>query len=378
MSLRQEYAAYANCITHSCFVRVPFFTQILGFGASLLWTSQGRLILAYSNKAEEKASLLGLFWAIFQCSSVIGGTLTFLYYSSNKAEGSATLYVVFGICLLIGAFCTQLLLPPSMLEDTTKRQDVEMISEHTPLTVDSDAQYTRGESQIMTDDITWLQETQGTVEMFTNKRMMCLFLLFFYTGFNQPYQQATFGNRFFNRRTIGVQLIVFHLMEIASAVLVGRLLDQTISNRRTRAVQCLAVFIVVNGLGNVLAAAQEYSAKRAGSPSAHDILDIGVVSPSLAFACWGFADAQIQVYCYWLIGGLYKSGSDHARAVGFYKMAQSLGTSVGFFLIPTSRLSGISQLSCSSLVFAVGILLSFSQLPRQQSCEQKDTHSSIY
>lgn len=122
-------------------------------------------------------------------------------------------------------------------------------------------------------------------------------------------------------------------MEIVGAIVVGRFLDRergAASTRRTRAIVCLGSFVVINCAGNIFAAAQEYAAKRnGGTPIAHDIAGLSVVSPSLAFACWGFADAQIQVFCYWLMGGFYTLGSDHSRAVGFYKMVQSLGSKFG-------------------------------------------------
>jgi hypothetical protein len=158
-------------------------------------------------------------------------------------------------------------------------------------------------------------------------------------------------------------------MEILGAIVIGRFLDDDKSgesyshgkslSKKTRAKLCLGSFIVINSIGNILAAIQEYNAKRALTPIAHDILSLSVIPPSMAFACWGFADAQIQVYCYWLLGGFYNSGHDHARAVGLYKLAQSLGTSIGFFLIPVSRLGEMPQLLCSSLVFVVGTGLSF-------------------
>jgi len=177
------------------------------------------------------------------------------------------------------------------------------------------------------------------------------------------------GNRFFTRRTIGAELIIFHLMEIVGAIVCGRFLDREDptsgdTHRRKRAIACLLAFVVINSTGNVLAAMQENAATQNTTTSlAHDISDPSVISPSLAFACWGFADAQIQVYCYWLMGSFYSSGSEHSRAVGWYKCIQSLGTSIGFYLIPTSRLSEMSQLACSSIVFVIGTALSFSQLP---------------
>jgi len=387
---------------------------VLGCGASILWTAQGRLILQYAAKATElenlggkgpdgtvvtienvekstqTGKLMGLFWAIFQCSSLVGGSISFMYYN-EKPEGSTALYCLFLGFILMGAVFTQFLLPPSVLRKNTttiilmepveKQKDVEMVSEQTPLKQSNDTQHKGEESlheekeMFLSEELSrqsWWQEAKGSIEIFFTKEMMCLFLLFFYTGFNQPYQQATFGNRFFTRRTIGAELIIFHLMEILGAIVCGRFLDKDKnandescdkSNRRKRAVMCLGAFILINSTGNVLAAMEEYEAKHSSGPTAYDVSDIGVIPPSLAFACWGFADAQIQVYCYWLMGGLYSSGSDHSRAVGFYKCVQSLGTSVGYYLIPTSRLGEFTQLSVSSFVFVIGTGLSFAQLP---------------
>ena len=193
---------------------------------------------------------------------------------------------------------------------------------------------------------------------------MYLSPLFMYTGFNQPYQQATFGNRFFTKRSIGAELIVFHLMEILGAIVVGRFLDnEKFDSSRKRAIICMGLFVLVNGSGNAIAFYQEISARHSLTPIANDISEIRAIIPSIAFALWGFADAQIQVYCYWLIGTFYKSGHDHSRAVGWYKCVQSLGTAIGFFLIPSERLNEVSQLSVSSLLFLVGTALSLTQLP---------------
>lgn len=377
---------------------------ILGVGASTLWTAQGRLILQYAARAEElesnkrlldsktsgngadgkaktsRGTLMSIFWSIFQCSSLVGGSISFMYYN-EKPEGSTSLYTLFLGFIFTGAIFTQFLLPPSMLQSNDKINDekgLEMKSEQTPLNIDSSAQFDKCESQMseknesepaIKEDLSnksWFEEARGTIEIFLTREMLCLSLLFMYTGFNQPYQQATFGNRFFTKRTIGVELIIFHLMEIIGAIVVGRFLDNDKSvhdSPRKRAIICLGSFVLINGTGNVIAFFQEISAKHSLDPITNDIAEIRSVIPSSAFALWGFADAQIQVYCYWLIGALYNVGHDHSRAVGWYKCVQSLGTAIGFFSIPTTRLSEIAQLSVSSLLFLVGTALSFTQLP---------------
>ena len=307
---------------------------VLGCGASILWTAQGRLILQYAARAEQIDSstatnsegiinksqtgkLMSLFWAIFQCSSLVGGCISFLYYN-RKPNGSTSLYVLFLGFIFLGSLFTQLLLPPSMLvkanpcisaDDIPNQQkDLEMVTEQTPFTTSSDSssEYIRGESQIgqgngisMNEDLShqsWLEEAKGTLRIVLNKRMFYLSPLFFYTGFNQPYQQATFGNRFFTRRTIGAELIIFHLMEIIGAIVCGRFLDREgkgasdTTSRRHRAIVCLIFFVIINSVGNILAANQERNAEKNGIAIAHDISNPSVIPPSLAFACWGFAE----------------------------------------------------------------------------------------
>ncbi|EOD30682.1 hypothetical protein EMIHUDRAFT_232475 [Emiliania huxleyi CCMP1516] len=60
---------------------------VLGVGAALLWTAQGRLMLEYSDGTDQ-GRLFAIFWALFNCSSVVGGLLTFFYFSHHSEEAS--------------------------------------------------------------------------------------------------------------------------------------------------------------------------------------------------------------------------------------------------------------------------------------------------
>ena len=365
---------------------------VLGIGAALLWTAQGRLIMDYAKAGGDgTGKLMGTFWAVFQCSSLVGGAISFVYYS-HKPTGSVGLYVIFLVFILMGAFATQLLLPPEVLEaealhkrtddnlDTaeilrTEEEEKEPLSPAAQPSEDTqllgEALEIEEQSLDTEDDISWRAQVQRTFQIFRTRPMLILSTLFFYTGFNQPYQQATFGNRFFTKRTIGVELIIFHLMEIIGAIYCGRALDgtgqstagndeiQKRAQRKRTAIVCLSIFIAVNTTGNLLALQQEFSPEIVAA----DITDGRSLFPSLAFACWGFADSQIQVYSYWLISALYDTGGDHARAVGFFKCIQSLGVAVGFYLTPLTRLSALCQLGISTTFYVLGTGLSFLQLP---------------
>ena len=327
---------------------------ILGFGAALLWTSQGRLILAYAAIAEQtqeqepphrqqqqelpidyyddtnhqtsrhnsgdiprrrsrtatststitsnkpmRGTLVGIFWAIFQCSSLIGGTISFLYYNNNEnttnndreeqqqpplRQGSTTLYLIFLGFIVLGAIVSsKVLLSPTALTRHISIQQrnaatngtsstcndaghemIPLVKVHTPNSSSTLSNTTTTTtSNKLVDDVDihavdtgtttatkaepsstsstrsswwyfnnnssggWFDdEASKTLRFFTTtKRMWVLSIFFFYSGYNQPYQQATYGNRFFTKRTIGIELIVFHLFEIIGAIYGGRILD---------------------------------------------------------------------------------------------------------------------------------------------------------
>jgi MFS family permease len=179
---------------------------VLGFAASTLWTAQGRLILQYasisetigeasikSKKTTQSGKLLGMFWAIFQCSSLVGGLISFLYYNS-KPQGSTALYLLFLGFILIGALFTQILLPPEIVLMTvtegatnTNKDGKQTNTELTPLTADTNAEISSGATpnescfNAELSDQSWTEESLGTLKLFRTQRMICLCPLFFYT-----------------------------------------------------------------------------------------------------------------------------------------------------------------------------------------------------
>jgi Ion channel regulatory protein UNC-93 len=319
---------------------------LLGFGAALLWTAQGELILQYAQVADhtsmrrqqsqpeprkpESGRLLGTFWAVFQCSSLVGGVISFLYYFNDKADeptGSFQLYGIFLSLMVLSAVLSQLLLPPSSLSPpcTSIPSAAEVVESHP-----TDAIVACEESPLLRVDppleqqplraTSWMEEAKDTYGLFANNHsIQILALIFFYTGFNQPYQQATF-TRFLSKRSIGLELIVFHSMEIAGAIITGHILDRTPhaargiqsqDHPRLVAKQCLVLFIVVNASGNLIALLEERDASNTAHREANalqSLIDVAgpfpnILIPSLAFACWGWADAQIQVcrHCHWCV-----------------------------------------------------------------------------
>jgi hypothetical protein len=159
------------------------------------------------NKSQT-GELMGLFWAIFQCSSLVGGSVSFLYYGRDGPRGSTALYALFLGFIIVGAMSAQLLLPPEMLQREeqrfTKRSsntngadslddeevDIELMNadEQSPLspsgTDPNEGKIHDAGVVVMGEDLshqTWTQEALGTLRLFFTRKMMCLSPLFFYT-----------------------------------------------------------------------------------------------------------------------------------------------------------------------------------------------------
>ena len=199
--------------------------------------------------------------------------------------------------------------------------------------------------------------------------MVLLFFLFLYTGYNQPYQLTVFGNRIFKPQTNGLEMIVFYMAEIIGGLYVGSMLDRSRSQREA-AKRCLALFAVVTASSFVMCYFQELPC--AFSEDDNCVKKINyyekeAIVPTAIYALWGFSDSQIQTYSYWLMGTLYEDGLTQARAVGFYKMVQSLGWSIGFFLMPSKVMEPIVQMLFTAACFVVGLALSLKELPAENS-----------
>jgi len=180
------------------------------------------------------------------------------------------------------------------------------------------------------------------------------------------YQLNTFGDRFFDSRALGLELASFYLAEVLGAALAGWTLD-TASTPRAGALRQLAAFGLATSAAYALALSVEVPAARAHWPTCStprlQLGEEGVAVPSLAFFLWGLSDSQVQAYAYWLLRQLHSGGDELARAVGFYKMVQSLGWSVGFLLVPSWRLPPLVQNLATAACGALGLALALRELP---------------
>ena len=197
---------------------VVFGGACCGLGAALLWTAQGRMMMEWSNGSDQ-GEIFAIFWALFNLSAVFGGGLTFFFFADHPIEDQKSLvplYVVFLLCIVGGGACIGCL-SPSARRGTSSHATASVIASPSP-PFDGTAAPAAPPSMVT--------EAAATVKLFATPTMAVLAPLMWYTGYNQPYQLNTFGDRFFSARALGLEIIVFYAAEIVGGFAAGWLLDR--------------------------------------------------------------------------------------------------------------------------------------------------------
>ena len=333
-----------------------------GLGAALLWTAQGRMMMEWSNGSDQ-GEIFAIFWALFNLSAVFGGALTFFFFAEHPIEDQRSLvplYVIFLCCIVGGGSCTGCLSPSARRRSVTHATTSALA----PSSPQLDGSAAPAVPDVPTS---MMAEAAATVRLFATPTMAILAPLMWYTGYNQPYQLNTFGDRFFSARALGLEIIVFYTAEIVGGFAAGWLLDRDPARPRAAAARQLVVFGVVTTAGYGIALSYELDAATRDWPMS-DVAKLRVnqteiLPPTAAFALWGLSDSQVQAYAYWLMRQLFAEGPEQSRAVGFYKMVQSLGWCAGFALVPSARMPPIVQMALTFACALVGIALAFLRLP---------------
>jgi len=313
---------------------------ILGVGAGMLWTGQGRLILDYSTP-HDRGVLFGIFWALYRMASVLGGLLSFTYFSVNdKSSGSFGLYVIFLVLICGGALLTLALkAPEDCLDDS------------------SDSNGHAAPRQInATEASSFFDEVRATGHAFRNRTLLTLALMFWASGGNEPYILSGFTDRWFEKRTTGLEMVWYFSSSIIGVLMTGTMLDRFTKRHQERsgAIIVLMLASLVHVAGFALAAVVETSAywnKR------YTLDDANIILPSIVFILWGWSDAMINSFLYWIIGVRFTSGPERARAIGFFKLLNSAAHIVGYAILPVHRVPATFQLLYNVVIYIAGAIM---------------------
>eukprot|EP01053_Blabericola_migrator_P009786 Blabericola_migrator_1__9785@NODE_536_length_7757_cov_263_784395_g64_i2_p3_GENE_NODE_536_length_7757_cov_263_784395_g64_i2NODE_536_length_7757_cov_263_784395_g64_i2_p3_ORF_typecomplete_len461_score53_10UNC93/PF05978_16/1_5e28UNC93/PF05978_16/2_2e03UNC93/PF05978_16/2_5e02MFS_1/PF07690_16/1_2e18MFS_1/PF07690_16/3_2PUCC/PF03209_15/1_5e03PUCC/PF03209_15/1_1e05PUCC/PF03209_15/4_3e02Cytochrom_B561/PF03188_16/0_25Cytochrom_B561/PF03188_16/4_8Sugar_tr/PF00083_24/0_0054DUF3099/PF11298_8/1_9e03DUF3099/PF1 len=315
---------------------------ILGVGAGLFWTAQGAMMLAYAT-TKNKGKYIAWFWIIFNLGGVFGGLLTFILNFRNATESaSPASYFTFVGLMCLGAVAGLILVSPTKV----KKEDGTMV------------EFEKAGSA-------W-QEIKGALLMVTNRHAQLLTIYFLASNWYYVYQFNYVNGALFNVRTRGFNSMLYWGSQMASAYVIGKLLDAPSLSRKRRAVlgfwYVTALCVVTWVLGIVLQYVFEGGYDKSnfldgGIPEPIDLTESKRAAfPIILYIIYGWSDACIQAFAYWIMGAV--AGNDtalSARFAGFYKGIQSVGACISWVLdLPGPGISYATQMWICVAMLVVG------------------------
>lgn len=316
---------------------------LLGIGASWIWVSQGALMLAYSPEGST-GKYISIFWTIFNMGGLMGGFIQFaLNYNETNGDANLASYMVFvGVMVagsLLAAFC--IVDPARVVKDD-------------------------GTQVVVRPPKTPKEEFQDVLAVIFDRNMLMLFVLFIGSNFFYTYQFDGVNAFMFNLRTRGVNSSLYWGAQMLGAILIGHILDSknfTAGKRALIGFFTLAAAVnVFYGMGCYLeyGILADYNKSNPLEPKI-DFKEARFAFPCIVFILYGFGDAMIQSYAYWIMGAIAKDNTQLcARYTGFYKGVQSLGAAISWLLdISQFNIPYVFQFWCCWILFVAALPTSY-------------------
>ncbi|KAG2343340.1 MFS general substrate transporter [Suillus weaverae] len=280
---------------------------VSGVCASLIWTAEGSLMMAYPTEAQ-KGIFIGYFWAISNLGAVVGSAVAFgtNFHSTANKFGNGT-YIRFLILTLIGVVLPIFLVDPYKIvrADGTKVTLIRLKTEFISL----------------------------FVALKTDPWIVLLFPMFFASNYFYTWLFNDYNGTLFNIRTRSLNNLVYWTAQIFGSFFIGHfVLDLKRFRRRFRAFFCWSIVVAsicfcCPYLGILLPKTHT----RASEPPTAveiDINDSGYPAHVWLMIFYGLLDSMWQTTAYWLMGAMSNDPAKLAVFAGFYKCFQSSGSAI--------------------------------------------------
>ncbi|RIA79855.1 major facilitator superfamily domain-containing protein [Glomus cerebriforme] len=280
---------------------------ILGFGAALLWTGQGAIMLSYPTE-DNKGKYIGLFWIIFNLGGVLGSLIPIAlnWNGSNSGTVNDGTYIAFMVLMGLGALLSfALLSPQKVIHDDGKPVVVQKFPK-------------------------WKNEIIGIFKLFLDWHMIALIPMFIASNWFYAYHFNVVNAGYFNIRTRSFNNLWYWAAQIVGAMGLGKFLDTPSLKRKNRGIIGLIIlFVIIMGtwIGGLFF---QLTFTRNDEKKNLDLFDSGYAGKLILYLLYGFNDAMYQCYAYWIMGSLTNDSSILARYTGFYKAIQSAGAAISW------------------------------------------------
>ncbi|CAB4443519.1 unnamed protein product [Rhizophagus irregularis] len=280
---------------------------ILGFGAALLWTGQGAIMLSYPTE-RNKGKYIGLFWIIFNLGGVLGSLIPIAlnWNGTNGGNVNDGTYIAFLVLMGLGALLSLTLLPPhKVTRDDGKPVEVQKFPK-------------------------WKDEFTQVFKLFLDWRMLILIPMFIASNWFYAYHFDVVNAGYFNIRTRSFNNLWYWAAQIVGAMGFGKFLDTPLLGRKSRGIIglfILFIMIMATWAGGLVF---QLTFTRNDEKRNFDLFDSGYAGKFILYFLYGINDAMYQCYAYWIMGSLTNNASILARYSGFYKAIQSAGGAISW------------------------------------------------
>ncbi|KAH9097397.1 hypothetical protein LEN26_002190, partial [Aphanomyces euteiches] len=298
---------------------------ILGVCAGFLWTAQGQICMAYPT-SETKGKYFGMFWVIFNLGGTLGGFLAFgTNYNTTGNVASTATYIVFLVLMSCGAFLSLVLANP---ENVIRNDGTAVKVERLPSPA---------------------SELIETAKVFLDPKMLLLFPLFAYSNWFYNYH-SFYNTALFNARSASLAAAFYWAAQMLGAYTVGIFLDRP-GAKKTKALKSILVIgvLIMVMWASALWMQIDFEFGLAAKKKGIDFKEGRYWLKALLYMFWGFNDAIVQVWSYWLMGQYSDDLGTLGRYAGYYKCVQSGMAAVSW------RLGGIPISANASLAINWGL-----------------------
>ncbi|GAC75375.1 uncharacterized conserved protein [Moesziomyces antarcticus T-34] len=309
---------------------------ILGVCASLLWTAQGALMLAYPTESQ-KGTFISVFWIIFNLGAVLGSAIELgLTYNSTANTVSNGTYAAFIVLTGLGAFVSAMLMNPAKMV----RDD--------------------GTRVLVPSQTTWAKELKGLfILLKADPWVVLMFPMFLASNWFYTWQFNDYNGVLFTLRTRSLNNLLYWLSQMVGSLAIGQILDNKRMSRRSRAwIGWSVVFVVMWAVwGGSYDVQKTYTRASIDAETKRiDFKDGGkYVGYVFLYIFSGVLDAIWQNLAYWLIGACSNDLSKLGYLAGFYKSMQSAGAA-GAFAMDNDKHPFMTNLAVTWGLCAAGMI----------------------
>merc|ERR1712232_168383 len=269
------------------------------------------MLLSYPTE-NRRAQYISTFWVLFNMGAVIGGVQSFFTNLHSKADDSSAsvgTFMIYIVMCVLGCVLCVLLQP---LENVV-REDGTRCTSPEPKSAS--------------------EEVRGMTQMLCYAPVMALLPLFLYSNWFYGYQLTVFNSRVLTPAASGLSSAFYWGAQMVGAKTLGCLLDAVSIPAGRRAYISFGAscaLIAASWLWGIFA--NTSFDLDAETPMQYAHTDARFIEIALLCTLWGYCDALVQTWCYWVMTQLYSSPEDFARIAGVFKFAQSFGSSASFIL----------------------------------------------